>query len=460
MPVKNKVAMKKRNLYLLISLAAVLLIIIVYSLVKKKTVLNLEAEVEKGKFDVVVTVTGELQARNSVNITAPMSILREIYVWQVSIGKIVPEGTLVDSGDFVAQLDETDIQNDLKNIESQIELKQAEIEKAVIDSSLDLRSQRDNIINLRFSVEEAEINVEQSKYESPAVIRKAEIDLDKVKREYSQTLSNYKLKVQQAQVNIRQKNVELQRALREKEKILTALNSLIIKAPASGMVVYQKDRDGSKRTTGSNLMVGRGDVTVATLPDLSSFNSITYVNEIDISKVKKGQPVTIGLDAFPEKKLTGRVFEVANIGEQLPNTDSKVFEVIVKVNETDPVMRPAMTTSNAILTKTFDDVLFVPLETVHSNDSLTFVYRKNGTRQLVLLGDANDNDVIIEKGLSAGEKLYLSVPEDAETFKWTGMDLYPLIRDKKMKEEQEKKRIPDTLIRQRPRPPFGGRRDN
>lgn len=452
--------MKKRNIYLLASIAVIFLIIIIYSLAKKKSVIDLETEVVKGKFDVVVTVTGELQARNSINITAPMSILRDIYVWQVTIGRIVPEGTLIDSGDFVAQLDETEIQNELKEIESQIELRQAEIEKAVIDSSLELRSQRDNIINLKYSVEEAKINLEQSKYESPAVIRKAEIDLDKMQREYDQTLSNYKLKVQQAQVNIRQKNVELQRSCREKQKIMAARNSLIIQAPASGMVVYHKDRDGSKRTTGSTLQVGRGDVTVATLPDLSSFNSLTYVNEIDISKVKRGQPVTLGLDAFPEKTLTGRVAEVANIGEQLPNTDSKVFEVMINVNETDPVMRPSMTTSNAILTKTYEDVLFVPLEAVHSNDSMTFVYRKNGTRQLVLLGESNDNAVIIEKGLSEGEKLYLSVPENAEDYKWTGMDLYPLIREKRMKEEQEKKRVPDTLIRQRPGPPFGRPRSN
>ena len=450
--------MKKRNIYLLASLAAVLLIIIIYSVTKKKSVVDLETEVKKGKFEIVVTVTGELQARKSVNITAPLAQLREVYIWQLIIGKIIPEGTVVDSGAFVAQLDETDIQNRLKEIESQIELLQADIEKAKIDSSLELRSQRDNIINLRFSVEDAEINVEQSKYESPAVIRKAEIDLDKVEREYKQTLSNYNLKVQQAQVNIRQKNVELQRAFREKEKIMAAMSSLVIRAPASGMVVYFKDHDGSKRTAGSTLMVGRGDVTVATLPDLSSFNSITYVNEIDISKVKKGQSVTLGIDAFPEKKLSGNVFNVANIGEQLPNTDSKVFEVMINVNETDPVMRPAMTTSNAILTRTYDDVLYVTLEAVHSNDSLTFVYRKNNTRQLVLLGDANDNSVIIEKGLSEGDKLYLSVPEDADDFKWTGMDLYPLLKEKKLKEEQQNKKVPDTLTRQRTRHSFPGPR--
>jgi len=448
--------MQKKYLYALLVIAAVLLIIIMYSVTRKKSVVDMDTETRKGRFEIIVTVTGELQARNSVKISAPLSKLRDIYVWELSIGKIVPEGTVVDSGDFVAQLDETEIANQLKEVDSEIEKNQAEIEKTRIDSSLELRSQRDNIINQKYAVEEAEINVTQSKFESPAVIRKAEIDLDKLKREYNQTLSNYNLKVQQAQVNIRQKNVELEKFLRRKEKILDAMGSLVIKAPADGMIVYYKDRDGTKRTSGSSIQLWR-EPTVATLPDLSSFNSITYVNEIDISRIQLGQSVTIGIDAFPDKKFTGVVAEVANIGEQLPNTDSKVFEVRIQLNENDPVLRPAMTTSNAILTKTYKDVLYIPLEALYSNDSLTYVYRKNKTRQVVVPGDANENAIIIEKGLTEGDKLYLSAPDDGSKFKWTGLELYPLLKEKKIKEEQERKKVsepPPSL--QRPPVPFPG----
>ena len=59
--------------------------------------------------------------------------------------------------------------------------------------------------------------------------------------------------------------------------------------------------------------------------------SKTYVNEIDVSKVKAGQKVEIIVDAFPERSYTGTVTSVANIGEQLPNADAKVFEVLIKV---------------------------------------------------------------------------------------------------------------------------------
>src|SRR5690606_2594225 len=92
------------------------------------------------------------------------------------------------------------------------------------------------------------------------------------------------------------------------------------------------------------------DNVVATLPNLNEMISKTYVNEIDISKVKTGQKVQIGVDAFPDRKYTGEVTEVANIGEQMRNSNAKVFEVRIRVNEFDSILRPAMTTKNTIIT--------------------------------------------------------------------------------------------------------------
>ncbi|MCB9028623.1 MAG: HlyD family efflux transporter periplasmic adaptor subunit [Bacteroidales bacterium] len=128
------------------------------------------------------------------------------------------------------------------------------------------------------------------------------------------------------------------------------------------MVIYKREWNGAKRKVGSE--ISPWDPVVATLPDLSSMISKTYVNEIDVSKVKAGQPVRLTVDAFPEKSYTGEVISVANIGEQLPNTDAKVFEVITKIDGSDPILRPSMTTGNQIMTKTFMDVIYVPLETV------------------------------------------------------------------------------------------------
>ncbi|MBS0010288.1 MAG: HlyD family efflux transporter periplasmic adaptor subunit, partial [Bacteroidales bacterium] len=178
------------------------------------------------------------------------------------------------------------------------------------------------------------------------------------------------------------------------------------------------------------------------LPDMSSMISKTYVNEIDISKVSKNQLVRISVDAFPDKRYTGKVISVANIGEQLPNTDAKVFEVIIKLDAVESILRPSMTTGNQIVTQTFDDVLSIPLECVHaSEDSIPYVYHRNGTRQVVVLGESNENRIIIEEGLEAGDQLYLSLPEDDQTFKLVGEELIEKIHEKeRLRREEEEKR--------------------
>ena len=436
--------MKRRLLIITIVITAIIALIIVYSVFSRdKSLKPLEAEVLDGTFEIVVSVTGELLALRSTEITAPVELRsRELRFRSIQIQDLIPEGTYVDSGDYVATLDRSEADNTYKDILDQLEVIQSQYTKTKLDTTMGLSSLRDQIINLKYNMEEAEITLEQSQFEPPATIRQARINLDKASRAYDQAVENYELEVQQARANITEATINLAKQIRKKEEIEKVMQSFVIRAPASGMVIYKREWDGQKRTVGSE--VRTFDLAVAELPDMSTMISKTYVNEIDISKIDVGQKVRIGIDAFPEKSFTGIVTEVANVGEQLPNTDAKVFEVIIKLNEVDPVMRPSMTTSNLIITQTFTDVLFIPLETVHTNDSLPFVYKKNGVRQVVVLGESNENQIIVEAGLSDGEKVMLSVPEEPEKYKFEGLELAEIIREKEMEKqrlEQEQKAL-------------------
>jgi multidrug efflux pump subunit AcrA (membrane-fusion protein) len=159
---------------------------------------------------------------------------------------------------------------------------------------------------------------------------------------------------------------------------------------------------------------------VATLPDFSVMMSRTYVNEVDISKVKPNQPAEVVVDAFPEKKFTGYVTEVANIGEQRPNQDARVFEVKLQINESDTILRPAMTTKNTIITQVEEDVLFVPIEAIHGDNDLTWVYRQDHNKvvkQEVVVGLRNENQIIITEGLKENDEVLLTIPEKADELK-------------------------------------------
>ena len=436
--------MKKKILIPIIVIALSIIALIIYSATtSSEKALSLYSTVEQGNFEVIVAVTGELRAQRSTEIRAPGELRsRDMRISYVTILNIVPEGTVVDSGDWVASLDRTEIDLELKNLMDDIELRrEADLVRTQLDTTIQLRQLRNELLNLKFNRDEMEIALEQSQYEPPATIRQAQFNLDKANRAYEQALTNYDLRVEQARASMTDVLINLDRARRRKTEIEAILQKFEITAPTDGMVIYRRERSGAKRTIGSQINLW--DLVVAELPDLSILNSRTFVNEIDISKIQLGHLVRIGVDAFPEKQYAGVVSEVANIGEQLPNTDAKVFEVIIRMNDKDDILRPSMTTSNQIITREYEDVLYIPMETVHSNDSVSFVYRKSGVRQIVILGDANENAIIVEKGLNYGDEIYLSVPSQTELFRFEGLEYVEELKQRK----EEKARL-DSIKRE------------
>ncbi len=381
------------------------------------------SKVDFGSMNVEVHCSGELKSEKNKEILGPSS-LREIRVYEIKINDLIPEGTVVDSGDYVAKLDQSAVQTKIKDIADEIKKIDNELESSKLDTALQLRGLRDAIVNLNYSAEEAKITLEQSKFESPSTIRQAEISYEKAIRSLKQSEENYKLKVAQAKSKIEVININKARREREEKKIFDVMQSMVIKAPAPGMLIYAKDWNGRKKKVGSN--ISAWNPVVATLPDLSSMISKTYVNEIDISKVKLGQKVKLGVDAFPEKEYIGTVTNIANIGEQLSGGIAKVFEVEIKINGSDEILRPAMTTSNTILINSFSNILKIPLDGLFSNDSLQYVLVDNGfntLKKVIKTGEANDNEIIVLEGLNRDEKIRLTAPEDLESLEYSNKDI-------------------------------------
>ncbi|MFP4366869.1 MAG: efflux RND transporter periplasmic adaptor subunit [Bacteroidales bacterium] len=428
----------KRNLIITTGIIGALVLgIIIYALAgEKDNIAMLDVPVARGDFEVLVTVTGELQAERSEQIMGPAELRsRNLRIGNIRIQDLIPEGTVVDSGDYVALLDRSESDNALKDMEDALERAEAQYTRTQLDTTITLSNLRDELINLEYTVEERRLTLEQSQFEPPATIRQAEISLDRAERGLEQAKENYQLRIQQANEDMNEAAIDLAQQRRRHQEMLSVLDKFTIHAPKPGMVIYHREWNGQRRTVGSN--ISPWDLTVATLPDLSSMLSRTYVNEIDVSKILAGQQVRIGVDAFPERQYSGEIISVANVGEQMTNTDAKVFEVQIRLNEYDPILRPAMTTSNVIVTKTFDDVMYVPLEAINLTDSIPYVYKKDGTRQIVVLGDANDNNVIVEQGLAENERIYLTVPEDQERFRLAGEGLIAVIEEKKEQEKAE-----------------------
>ncbi len=410
----------------------------------------LSAEVQKGTLEIEVRATGELQAKNSTQITAP-GAMRSVGIMRTTISDLVPEGTVVEEGDYVAQLDRAEVSLQIQSAEAEIERIETQLLQLQIDTAIEMQGLRDQLLNQQFVLEERQIQLSQSKYEPQMTIRQAEIDFQRAERDYNQMQARYELKVEQATAKI----AEINSLLRQEQIKLNNLRQLsqdfTVRSPGPGMVIYQRTWSGRK---GPGSEISAWDLTVAELPDLSEFISRTFVNEIDISKVSPGQTVSMTVDAFPGKEYSGKVIEVANIGQQLRNQDARVFEVNIHLQEADSLLRPAMTTGNRILIDRFEDVLLLPLEAIF-RDSLTYVITEVNQqlhRREIIEGAANDIHFIVAGGLEKGQKVLLNYEGDRSELPMIYMDedekneIVQSLRVEKEKREAERRRISREML--------------
>ncbi len=375
---------------------------------------TLTAPVKQGDFKVVVTTTGELRARKFVQVTGPAAA-QSVNVYQTKIASIVPEGSLVKEGDVIAQLDKAPAATRQADVTLSLQKAQAEFTSAQLDSALNLAQSREDVRTAEYLLEEKKLAKEQAQYEAPTIKRQAEIDFEKAARGVEQSKRNLSTKTKQAVAKMSAVGADLGRQQNNLKNITEVINSFTVKAPNSGMVIYVREWNGKKKGVGSQWSAW--DNTVATLPDLSQMESQTYVNEVDVRKISVGQKVQISLDSDPTKRLNGTVTNIANVGEQRPNQDSKVFEVKIEVAKADTTLRPGMTTSNAIETASVANVLSVPLESVVSEAGYSYVFKKDGRRvikQMIETGTTNDNEIVVKQGLKKDEIVYLTPPANKE----------------------------------------------
>lgn len=414
---------------------------------------DLITEAKLGNFDITVSATGELYAEHSLDINAPEMVDRnqgqnqmrggggaaghgmagvggnQIRLAPLRIQDLVPEGTVVKKGDYIAQLDRSEYDNSMKDDLDRLKTQQTDLEMRILDSAVTLTSLRDDIKNQIAAVAEAEMKFRNSKYESPDVLRQAEISYDKSLRVLEQKQRFYQLSVAKTRQDILNYKFRLEMTESRINGTKELLAEFTITSPGDGMVIYKRDFRGTKRKIGT--MINPYDRVIATIPDLSSMFSKTYISEIEVSKIKPGQKVDITLDAFPKKALKGKITSIANIGETLDNSDSKVFETNIKLDASDPELRPSMTTGNKIYINSFDNVVYIPTECIMTGtDSVTFVYTRNKVKQIVVPGESNEKHTIITKGLKPGTKVYLAEPLDHEKFAISGEEFIPEIMDR------------------------------
>ena len=331
---------------------------------------------------------------------------------QLAIQYLAPEGTRVDSGALLVSFDPADQLKTIADKENDLKSAQADLQKLTAQQKSDKEDAQMAFENAELGYQLAKLSDSGMRFESEAQQRQSKLELKKAQLAFEQARDNLKGKSLVRKSDLATQTLKIAQIEAALDQAKTDEAKLTVHAPAAGLIVYQRNwSTGKKFVRGDQCWAGQ---PVMILPDLSHMQAVLEVNEVDISKVKSGQPVEVRLDAFPDRKFTGTVKNVASIGNPKESNPSvKVFEVLVDLNQADSILRPGMTVSARIQVSTIPNVVSVPIESVFDDGGKPVVYVEHGSsfeKRTVTLGEKNDNFIIVTKGVKEGEKVSLSDP--------------------------------------------------
>jgi HlyD family secretion protein len=263
----------------------------------------------------------------------------------------------------------------------------------------------------------AEISAAQARRsQADAQFKQAELSYKRNKQLYDQqTIS--KSDFEQAEANYDVAKAELDAAkfaITSAEAALKDANENLIKtsiyAPMTGTVSMLLVELG-ERVAGTNLMAGTELMRVA---DLSRMEAQVQVNENDIPKVKLGDTALIEVDAYLDQKFKGIVTEIANSAkttgvsaDQVTNFDVKIlvlpesYKKLVDAGDKNP-FRPGMSATVDIRTKSKNDILTVPIQSVTTRTDTTKIAGTPSEKDVRTLVFITDGKYALAKDVKTG----------------------------------------------------------
>jgi hypothetical protein len=162
---------------------------------------------------------------------------------------------------------------------------------------------------------------------------------------------------------------------------------------AAGVAVSTDSSTSITVSTGSDSATNSVSVTSQRVGAIKNpagqYQATLTLTEVDVTKIKSGQKVTLTMDAFPDKTLTGTVLAVNTSGSVSSNVTS--YSVAVLIDKTDLDVYTNMAVTAMIITDVKNDVIVV------SNGAIS---TSNGNSVVKVMKGNQISEVVVETGIS------------------------------------------------------------
>jgi HlyD family secretion protein len=367
-------------------------------------------EVKRGEFLDSLQFRGEVKALKSVTISAPAE------AGDLQIIKISPEGTVVKTGDVVVEFDRTKTEQDLAQFKSALKAAEAEIGQAKAQARLAEEENKTAVLKARYDVEGAKL--EASKQEIVSKIEGEEAKLKLADSEQKLREAETKQKSDEAlnKATIESKEQASKKAQYDVMRAERALSQMSQRAPSAGTISLLEHWGGSGMIAyrpGDRAWPG---AAIAELPDATTLRITARVDETERGRLALQQPVTVQLNAIPDRQFTGHIEQIGAIASLDFNSGwpiTRNFILEVGLDQTDPRFKPGITGEVTVVVDKVANAIILPAQALFQKSGQNVAYVWHGgefEERVVEVGRRSGDKIVVAKGVSAGDKVALRDP--------------------------------------------------
>ena len=367
-------------------------------------------EVKRTEFIDSVQFRGECTALKSLSITAPAE------AGDLQILKMAADGTKVKPGDVIVEFDKTKTEQDLAQYRSTLKYSTADIDQTRAQSRITEEQDLTAVSKARFELESAKLDAGKQEIvsqiegeEAKLKVRNAEQALREAEQKLNSDRTAAKASIQGKIDTSRKAAFDLQRAE-------TALSKMMLKASVAGMVslvpVWHPEgrapfKPGDRAWPGAPL---------AELPDPSSLRISAHVDETERGRLAPEQPVTVHLDAIPDRQFTGAIEDISTLASEDFSAGWPIprnFNVRIILDQSDPRLKPGMTAQVTVIVDRVRDAVAIPVQASFQKEGETLTYVWSSSRfrpQPIEVSRRSGDRILVAKGLQPGDRIALQDP--------------------------------------------------
>jgi HlyD family secretion protein len=367
----------------------------------------------KGSYKLIVPADGELLGLSTIPVMTP-----RVRTGSLKISWLADEGRVVNEGQEIVRFDPTDAQLSLQQSENEVESYDYQINKTDEGTRGDITSlkkdeeaadlevayatdqiRKDEEIFSRWDIEESLMSAALAQFRKKAVNEK--VGLQK-------KVGNADLKI----LDISQKKAQVEMNMAKE-----TLAALTLTAPTQGVLIYER-RGLDPLEVGSEVWPGQPVLQIASL---DKFRARVQIPEKDVVGVRRGQDVTVTLEAFPTETFQGKVTRLSRIAKQIDRDDPrKYFEcdvlLDVPLDEMEK-LKPGMAARAEIHLGSYDNAFALPRGSLIKKETGWVVFLADKSGQYVeqpveILG--SDHGFYLVKGLEEGATVCLRHPFESQ----------------------------------------------